>query len=300
MSLKRSLEEHREEEERSSILSSSRSQSRSSIEEGNGVVSVHTDEKHRNYILSIQRDEEQLKKRAKMEFYYLQKSKYWKTSLPRIIKSDIRRKFPMMFTNILNSCNINLIRSFLTTFCDHRDILFQHTVRVPSFPTSQRPAHCVEISRLSHVIHYMSGIHEFSPDMIHLLKNSQITRRIDCDGSLIILTMEANGSRIYPIFPSVLADCIQGNQYFQNLYVNEYQQFDDERENVLIGLEKFLLNYDINDPKSLHNCGIPLLKIPLQRRIHATIVLQLDEQNRIHRISLEGQIAGPDLTCPSP
>jgi hypothetical protein len=238
------------------------------------------------------------KKRTKGPLQYFQQSKYLKPSFPRIVKSDIRRKFPIMLTNVFNSFNMKLVRSFLTTFCDHQDILYQHIVNIPFLQEQQlQPAaHVFEISILHHVINFMGGMQEFTPDMVFMLKNSQIQRRIDCEGSLIVLTMEAHGSRIYPIFPSILADCIQGNNYFQDLYLTKYKKLGHEAAvDSLIALERFLSNYNVSDPKSLHNCGIPLLKNPLKRTIQSRIILQLDEQHRIHRITSESSVTGPDL-----
>lgn len=36
--------------------------------------------------------------------------------LPKIVKSDIRRSFPAMFTNIYNACDAELMKKYLDTF----------------------------------------------------------------------------------------------------------------------------------------------------------------------------------------
>ena len=45
--------------------------------------------------------------------------------IPRILKNDLRRQYPMIFTNVFNSCDANQIKSLLQTFCrpDLRNIM---------------------------------------------------------------------------------------------------------------------------------------------------------------------------------
>jgi hypothetical protein len=109
--------------------------------------------------------------------------------------------------------------------------------------------------------------------------------------------MEAHGSRIYPIVPSILADCIQGNNHFENLVSNNFE--DEPTADGLVAVERFLSNYDVTDPKSLHNCGIPLFKNPVKTIIQSRVILQLDEQHQIHRITLESTVTGPAMTSRS-
>lgn len=37
--------------------------------------------------------------------------------MPRILKNDLRRQYPVMFTNVFNSCDFNFVQMFLETFC---------------------------------------------------------------------------------------------------------------------------------------------------------------------------------------
>lgn len=37
--------------------------------------------------------------------------------VPRILKNDLRRQYPVMFTNVFNSFDFNYVRMFLETFC---------------------------------------------------------------------------------------------------------------------------------------------------------------------------------------
>ncbi|RYG95353.1 hypothetical protein EON65_56105 [archaeon] len=45
--------------------------------------------------------------------------------LPKILKHDIRRSYPAMFSNIYNSCDADLMNKYLETFY-RPDITFQH------------------------------------------------------------------------------------------------------------------------------------------------------------------------------
>ncbi len=39
--------------------------------------------------------------------------------IPRILKNDLRRQYPIMFANVYNSCDYDFMTKFLNQFCDN-------------------------------------------------------------------------------------------------------------------------------------------------------------------------------------
>lgn len=145
-----------------------------------------------DYLFSISNDssdKETLKKKRR--------KRYVVNLFPRIVKSDIRRFYPRMLANISNSCNPQLVKSFMETYCVPR---FQSLDVLPSEVAVRVPDVRSMIS--------MEGLHaaivlyilqfELMTDSCFILKGSTIKQfRDDPDRSELNISMEFRGTKVY-------------------------------------------------------------------------------------------------------
>lgn len=87
--------------------------------------------------------------------------------VPRVVKSDIRRLYAQMFVNILNSQDINLLRSFLRTYAS-KSITLSTVCSCGKNPFSANLRGRDLITCLS------AAQFQVSPDRIHAIDNVQI------------------------------------------------------------------------------------------------------------------------------
>jgi hypothetical protein len=205
---------------------------------------------------------------------------YFKPSLPRILKRDIRKKIPIMFTNVINSSDFNLLSSFLKTFC-RNDVAFTQVAR-----DNTNRFLSLEMPTLDHLIYFLGGFQQMAPDLTFRLSEFQLKQRTDMEGTEIICQVNANCTAIYPVNPGHIAQ-----------HVLDHLPYDGEKPILLAPNQNkatahLLDHYDLYNPMSIHSCGLPMLKTPSTKVLSLTLTFKVDEQNRIHRMSKSAVFAG--------
>jgi len=126
------------------------------------------------------------KRRIRLKTYYIPVS-----SMPRILKRDIRREYGMMMTNVMNSGDYNLVKQFYRQFFSPN---FQSITKADSHD-------CTPIVKISvgidHAAYFIGRAFETIPDLAVQLQNTQIIRKQHETGSVVKLTLQAN---ITPLF----------------------------------------------------------------------------------------------------
>jgi hypothetical protein len=220
----------------------------------------------------------------------LKKARYIKPSLPRLLKNDIRRKYPIMFMNMLNSTDFRMTDTFLRTFSHHDQIVFD---QYATFPNKAKnldiPPATYHLSSMEEIIYYFGALQQLTPDMVLKLKKFQIIRRQDCDGSIIQCSADCVATRIYPVHPGMIADCIR-----EKCSSSPSRQ-SEQRKSKPVMKNDIFHNYIPSDPRTIHKLGLPLLSLPIEREISCIFFLYLDEERRIVRLAMDSQVSGRDL-----
>lgn len=120
--------------------------------------------------------------------------------MPRILKNDLRRQYPVMFTNVFNSCDFNFVQMFLETFC--RPDLVNVLDSLEPHVHMRKEAHGFDDCR-KEIIERMTD----SADTVFALKEVQM--RVKSDGSCAIHSkFELSGTKIIYIDPRRMMNII--------------------------------------------------------------------------------------------
>jgi len=208
---------------------------------------------------------------------------YFKASLPRILKRDIRKKIPVMFTNVFNSCDFPLLSSFLKTFCS-TEVYFTQCATATTQPNRLH----LEMPTLEHLIYFLGGFQQMAPDMSFRMTGFKLKQRQDMEGTEIICEGTAVCTQMYPINPRHIAQ-----------HVLDHLPYDGAKPVVESPYEEnshLLDHYDLYQPLTLHSCGLPMLANPSVKELKVTMTFKLDELHRIQRISEAAVFIG-DFPC---
>lgn len=87
--------------------------------------------------------------------------------VPRVIKSDIRRQYAQMFVNILNSQDINLLRSFLRTYASK-------AITLSTVCSCGKNPFCINLCGRDLITCLTAAQFQVSSDRIHAIDNVQL------------------------------------------------------------------------------------------------------------------------------
>ncbi len=110
----------------------------------------------------------------------------------RILKRDIRRSYPDMLSNVMNSHDVTLFSSFVDKFYRSECIMAQ------TFPVGA-PAcfNSVEVQGVE-ILKRLQGMHYImTPDSVINLSNSQVCKRLYESGSRVVGSFNVKGTVIY-------------------------------------------------------------------------------------------------------
>jgi hypothetical protein len=115
--------------------------------------------------------------------------------LPKIMKNDLRRYYPSMFMNTINSAEFRNIQSYFHTYmAGPCGFVATHQVNkeigIPDRLATAGP-------RL--MSHYLLGCFVQYPDMVLSMKDSRIVTNVGCAGSKIVMDMEVCATKIYDL-----------------------------------------------------------------------------------------------------
>ncbi len=128
-----------------------------------------------------------------------------KIRLPKMLKNDIRRQYPIMFVNMLNSGDLDLIELFFKTYTTaqsefskyiHIDPLPGNTLAVQDLKEIREREDLISLHALNDVINFVILLLLLSPDRIIQMKRSEIITRSDSFRTEINIYFELKGTRI--------------------------------------------------------------------------------------------------------
>lgn len=131
--------------------------------------------------------------------------------LPKVLSTDIRKKYPFMILNIMNGCNYHNISDFTHQFID-RDCQLTWSLtkcpnrRVKSFDeakehTTMNSKFCVQLDSLSNIIDYLFFLGLILPDRVFQMIHSNVITRSDSLETRIEIYYRMDGTKLYLCTP---------------------------------------------------------------------------------------------------
>lgn len=130
----------------------------------------------------------------------------YRVRIPKVPSDDIRRKYPMMIINTLNSLDATLMHSFFQQFTHPESALYKQIL------SKDEPEQ--EVERLSFygaddIFSYMFAVSLITPDRAIRICNTKIITRSDTFRTEIILEGEATGTWPYDTDPIKVGHFLQ-------------------------------------------------------------------------------------------
>lgn len=211
-----------------------------------------------------------------------------KVKVPRLLCHDIRKCYPGMVANVLNSGNFSMLYGFLDTFFD-RNVYF---CRVKHSLCGEK-LHSLQTNNLKELAKFWYAIMRMSPDNVTRLSES----RIQYTTGNIISNLEVDATILYdaPMAAGYYASYILLDERYgkQILFAN------DKRTNDYVVGRK----YDISEGDALNEsklkdmrdvqCTVdsvvdrlPLRAMPVKMEAKGTFVISTDENKRITKVEV--------------
>lgn len=158
-------------------------------------------------------------KKKRKRPYYIPVNK-----LPRILKRDIRRDYPGMYVNVLNSLDVNLMSQFFEQFATPTLTFSRY------LPQAHR--HNIAISRSINGVHSIaSGIHEEIkdfPDFMLQIQDVKIYQKQNVSGCKIIIQSLMNGTML--IYAQTMAKVVAAAAAAE-AHTNRHHHNNNKRNN---------------------------------------------------------------------
>ncbi len=127
--------------------------------------------------------------------------KPYKIIVPRLIESDIRKQYPIMFINVLNSSNIDALSFFMYKYT-HRGCTYQSICRA----ANTRIKESFMIDNIHQLVTFYDTLHHIVPDHTYHLLSAEVKTRSDTFTSMIYIDFQINGTKMYDLTPSSAHD----------------------------------------------------------------------------------------------
>jgi hypothetical protein len=215
-------------------------------------------------------------------------------SMPRIVKTDIRRRYSFMFANVLNSYDCNLIDSFIQKFSEP-SVSFE---KENMYDTS------VALSGTTLLSTYFCLSQQMSPDKVVRITDTQIKQRSDRTGSELVSNFDVSLTKIFDVHPTLIADSVLcqfqdlslENKKKKNTVVIESERSGRsessntssegrERKTVVIKSD-FFESVDLARPH-LSVMKFPRLSQPRELHVKGKLIFSLNDQKRIEKIAIK-------------
>lgn len=131
--------------------------------------------------------------------------------LPKILTTDIRKKYPIMILNVMNGCNYRSIDDFIRLCCDGNCQFKWILTRSPnrtakSFDEAKQHAEvnstfCVKLETLTNIINYLFFLGMILPDRVFHMVQSNVITRSDSFETRIEVYYRIHGTRTYMCSP---------------------------------------------------------------------------------------------------
>ena len=112
--------------------------------------------------------------------------------IPRVLRSDIRRHYPNMLINTLNSCNLDTIQGFFGTFM-RNDSMFTIDQRIYA---NMGAPNRMQFQGPIQVAHYLLGLIVMTPDAAVHMRSHKIITSNKWKGTKVVLQLEYEGTKL--------------------------------------------------------------------------------------------------------
>lgn len=218
--------------------------STSSSEERTTTTILSNEESKNNY----NSDNKNNRKKRKLHVNNISKN-IKRILVPRILNTDIRKKYPIMINNILNSGNLTYIKQFLYTFTTmhNSSVCWKHCRYIDkkshSLPQNHNP--CCLLGQKSTLLQY-EHISELSyflflsivamPDRVFTMTNCEIFSRSDSFETKITVYFIMTGTKSYETDPYTRGKLVQSYAQSKHSFTSNENNLKDDEEFSLIRL----------------------------------------------------------------
>lgn len=129
--------------------------------------------------------------------------KCFQLTFNRILKNDIRRDYGVMYCNVMNSLDAELILSFFQRYCVSTCVMTDH---IQSSLQKIQPIVIYGPHSIAELLHKVTMV---IPDAIGQLKECRIVRKFQEEGSAVVIDFHLSASQIIPMpnnHPAMPAD----------------------------------------------------------------------------------------------
>ncbi len=138
--------------------------------------------------------------------------------VPRVLNSDIRKKYPTMIINVLNSCNHRYMKEFINTYTNFNTLLTWNHSKCGAcctkshefaFYSDSQERRSVAFRQMSDISNYLFFSSLTVPDRVYEVIHSDIVTRSDSYETKIIVYYRMSGMKSYhcnPIHAGVIVE----------------------------------------------------------------------------------------------
>lgn len=204
--------------------------------------------------------------------------------IPRLLKRDLRRQFPVMMVNVFNSHDFDLIRSFFLTFGSRNMALKKNPLTLDFFTTNKNnKLFSVKddgrwmLHGPQWIIYHWYILSRINPDQVIKIEESTIHTSSGTSKSRISFVLEINFTRIYDIEDDKFVDSIFDflRRFNSNTILNE---------DPLDGSGNYPDPFDFYLKKT--GATMPLLSSPQNVRMRAKASYYFDEDKHIEMVEI--------------
>lgn len=205
------------------------------------------------------------------------KKRYRVSMFPRVFKRDLRRLYPRMLANILNSDDSSLLRSFFATF----SVPFCNVSGETATMVKDQPLLKPPTSDVDDLVLNFSIEQELMPDLAVTMKGASIKQYLNRNGhSQVICGIQFVGMKVY--------------EYERTATTNQAALAVDEYLNQLRPISSFIMEdmgnssiHYVPTVSSISASKKTLLEKPFQILFNGRITLDLNEDKQITGVSFE-------------
>lgn len=207
--------------------------------------------------------------------------------IPRLLKRDLRRQFPLMMVNVFNSHDFPLIRSFFLTF-GSRDIVLKKNPLTLEFKTNNRNNELFHVkddgqwmlSGAQWIIYHWYILSRINPDQVIRLEETTIHTSSVSSKSKISFVIEVDFTRIYDIEDDKFVDNIFN--FLRSLEASHQPSI--QPDSAMSQTRNFLDPFDYYMRKT--GASMPLLVTPQSIRMRAKAAYYFDEEKHIEMVEI--------------
>jgi len=213
----------------------------------------------------------------------------------RILKRDIRRRYMEMYSNVLNSHDINLYSRFLHEFCT------PNCQSVVFFPSCKGP---IVRSGIEDILQDTVRKQAMLPDGVLRYAETKIYVPLETPGSRIVASFLFRGTKLFDILPDDENEAFMNNNSFSssssssslssisnsNSVDADYSKSEEISKAKVDGVT----DNDPQNKRSLHSLlpSFNLLRLspspdPMELHLNAELTIHLDPSNRIERFVVD-------------